>query len=244
MRLQCDDHDLLFGQRPFAGGKGASLYLGDGDPLADPGPSCIRYRRDLVLDANNFVVALCATHDFGAASFPKSLAVDQVDQPDAELAYTIPATLYGRVVWAQVRTFKDDVENETLYRPRRIVLDGSGGDASEILGTARVIEILALDAGGVRVRFVYEPSRDGAQPVQFSLNRTAGPTSPSPGVTPFVANQRQYDLTIAGLQHAGAYTFKLTAEGATTSADLVTGITFTADAAGPPAVSGLSSTEY
>ncbi|OGT59909.1 MAG: hypothetical protein A3E01_10725 [Gammaproteobacteria bacterium RIFCSPHIGHO2_12_FULL_63_22] len=244
MRLICQDHSLLPSQRPFAGGIGASLYLGDGDPLTDPGPVSILYRRNTILDGSDQPVLCGEIHDFGAASYHKSPAVDQVTSPTEEMAYAIPAALYGRVVWAQVRTFKDDVENESLYRPRRIVLDGSGGDAAEILGTARVTELLALDGGGVLVRFIYDAVRDGAQPEQFALSRTAGPTSPLPGVTLFVAGQRRYELTIASLQDAGAYTFTIRGEAAATSKDLVIGITFTADGDGPPAVSGLSAVEY
>lgn len=244
MRILADDHELLPSHRPFAGGIGASLYLGEGDPLADPGPTCIVYRRNRMFDGTDQIVPLAGEYNLGATSFPKSPAVDQVAGPGTELSYAILAALHGRVVWAQVRTCRDDVENETLYRPRRIVLDSSGADASQILGTGRATAVLALDGGGVLVQFLYDAVRDGAQPEQFALSRTAGPTSPSPGVTPFVAGQRRYELTIPSLQDAGAYTFTIRGEAATTSKDLVTGIVCTADGSGPPAVSNLSATEY
>lgn len=245
MRLLCDDHDFIFDQRPFAGGRGASLYIGDGDPLADPGPGCIAYRRNTILDgADSLVPYLDEVLDLGAASVPKTLAVAQVEEPVDELPYTIPAELFDRVVWAQVRTFQDHVENESIYRPRRIVLDGSGDVENRILGSAAVVQKLALDGGGLRVDFVWTSVRDGTQPIQFALVRTAGPTSPSTATVLAVAGQRNYSITITGLQNAGAYTFRLDAEAGLVADTLISGITFSADAAGPPSVSGVTATEY
>lgn len=244
MRIYTPTIPLCLQQRPYAGGLGASLYLGSGDPDADPGPSSILFRRNRILFGGAHLVFLGTDVQLGGASIPKTPAVAQVTSPTAEINYSIPEYLEGKVVWAQIRTFKDDVENESIYRPRRIVLDGDGELDDRILGTAYVTELIALDGGGLTVKFIYSASRDGAQPVQFVLSRTAGPTSPSPATTPFVAGQRQFELTIASLQDAGAYTFTLSAEGDTTSADLVTGIAFTADGSGPPAVSSLTATEY
>lgn len=241
MRIVCEKHLLLLNDHPFADGVGASLYLGDGDPQADPGQSCIVYRKNRLFGGVDF---LLPTFGIGAASVPKTQAVAQVDSPDAELSYAIPSALFGRVVWAQVRTFQDDVENETIYRPRRIVLDGAGALDAQILGAARITELVKRDAGGLLVRFVYESVRDGVQPAQFVLARTAGPTSPNPVVVTAVTGQRNYELEMTGLQNAGAYTFTLRGENSPASADLVTGITFTADAAGPSGASGLAATEY
>lgn len=244
MRIVCEDHTICFAQRPFAGTLGASLYLGDGDPSADPGQTSIVYRRNLILDGVDQLVSCGVTLPLGASSVPKTPAVAQVASPTDELSYAIPAALHGRVVWAQVRTFAGDVENESIYRPRRIVLDGDGDLDDRILGAARVTELVALDGGGVLVRFTYDAARDGAQPTQFALVRTAGPTSPASGTTPFVSGGRRYEISIPSLQHAGSYTFKLRADAASSAADLVTGILFTADGAGPPAVSSLSVEEY
>lgn len=244
MRLLCQDHALLPSQRPYADGRGASLYVGDGAPGDNPREDVILYRRNYIFDGAEQLVALGETVDLGGASFVKTPAVDQVDSPADELSYAIPAALHGRVVWAQVRTFEDDVENETIYRPRRLVLDGDGELDAQILGTARITELVKRDAGGLLVRFVYESSRDGVQPAQFVLARTAGPTTPNPVVLIASGSRRNYEIEVAGLTNAGAYTFKLSAENSPASVDLVTGIAFTADGAGPSGASGLVAAEY
>lgn len=237
MRLICEDVDFVFIDRPYAGSLGVSLYAAAVDPLTDPGPRSIEYRRNRILNsADNLIAGVSGVYALGATSVPKSPRLESVTSPTGEISHTIPAEWEDRTVWVQLRTFAEDYENETIYRPRRLVLDGDGTDATPVLATATVIALEKRDGGGLLVRFAYNQTRDSATPNQFVLTKATGTGSISPGVVAFAAEQRIYEIEVTGLTNAVAYTFTLHAETDAVSTDLVTEIAFTGDSAGPPAV--------
>ncbi|HTN02937.1 MAG TPA: hypothetical protein VL132_13715 [Planctomycetaceae bacterium] len=238
MRILQDDVALVLADRPFAGSLGAALYLGRGAATA------IEYRRCRILDGATSLVPRLEMYPLGEASVPKTPAVDLVKSPTTELQATIPADWLPGDVWANVRTHQADIENETIYHPRRLKADGTGDVVDAVLGTARVLGLDKRDAGGLRLRWVYAASRDGLQPDYFLLRRTAGPTAVASVTTSAIDGGRDYAFELAGLQDGGAYTFAIDAVAGTITTTLLTGIAFTADAAGPPAVSGLVAEEY
>lgn len=238
MRILQDDVALVLADRPFAGGLGAALYLGRGSA------SAIEYRRNRLLDGATSLVPLLSMYPLGAASVPKTPAVDLVKSPTTALEATIPAGWLPGDVWANVRTHQADIENETIYHPRRLNADGSGDVVDAVLGTARVLGLDKRDAGGLRIRWIYAASVDGLQPEYFLCRKTAGPTTVASITTAAIDGGRDYAFELAGLQDGGVYTFAIDAVAGTITTTLLTGIDFTADAAGPPAVSGLVAEEY
>ena len=235
MRVRSKNCRITLGQRPFAGGLGASLYIGT------DGQESIKYRRWKV--AGHYVSPWwCVSTDEidpGAASIPTCAAVGQVKSPTTEIDYAVPAELLGTDVWCQVRTHKSDIENESIYRPRQITIAEDGTNGTLILGTARINTIEKRDAGGVRIRWLWSKSRDGAQPTQFVVSKVSG-SGTIQSVVVAVTTERQYEAILTGLTDGVSYVFKLSAQNGSVENDLVTGIEFVGDAAGPPAVSGLT----
>lgn len=230
------DHPLLLYHRPYQGALGAALYVAAVDPLTDPGPTSIEFRRNRTLDGTDGLIAgIDGVFALGAASVPKSPAVAFVDSPTAEIRYAIPVAWHGKTIWAQVRTHANDRENETLYRPVRLTLDSGGDDDTPVYGTATIIAAEKRDAGGLLVRFAYNASRLGATPTEFTMTKATGTGTITPGSVDYVTDQRIYEIEVSGLTNAVAYTFTLAATHAGGSTDLAT-VAFTGDAAGPPAV--------
>lgn len=234
MRVLCEDVDLVFVQRPYAGGLGAGLYVGYAtDP---PDERVIEYRRQKTLAGVEGLVSIGERYDFGGATFVKTPAVDLVKSPTQQLRWIIPAAAHGQVLWAQVRTHAEDRENETFYRARLVRIDAEGDPADRIGGTLRVLETVRRVGGGLRLRVAYTPGRDGLVPERFVLRCTSGPTSPAPTSTSYVHGRRLYDLIVEGLTHGAAYQFAVDGVAGTTVTPLATAIPFTPDAQGPPAV--------
>jgi len=236
-----DAGERVYANRPFAGARGAALYLGYGDP--DPGPEAIRFRRNRVHD--NAPFCRLAELDPGANE-TKTAAVAFCTSPTAALVYELPADAADTVAWFQVRTHDDDVENTTLWRPRRVVIDADLDADNRILGTAALIAAEKRDGGGVRFRFRYLPVRDGLQPEEFQLVATDGPTSPDPVSISYGGSSGEFNLgggfgreldfeiDVAGLEDEGEYTFEIRAvNGAVEAALIETDVT--ADASGPAA---------
>jgi len=227
-----------FHHRPFDG-LGAALYAAAGDGSIEA--TAIRYRRRLCPDGGLFNVP-GPTIPFGGESFSKaSQAVAIVKSPDTFEGIDVNALGWAdQTVWMQVRTHECDVENEQLAGRRKFVFDSNGDLVAPILGTARLLRSEKRVAGGWRFVFLYLPSPDGGQPDEFALIATAGPTTPDEVVAPYVRGIVETTLEVAGLDDAGAYTFKIVARNDDESADLLTGLDITADASGPPAVTGLT----
>lgn len=244
MRILADDQSLLFVARPFAGGVGASLYAAVVDPDDDPGPTSIEYRRGRTLDGCDSLLAHTrGQFDLGAASVPKTTRIAAVESPTTAFALPIPEAWHDRAVWLQVRTFADDRENETIYRPQRLRIDDSGEIVEEVRGLAVLLATEKRDAGGLLVRFQFTAAASAVEPEQFLLRQTGGPGSVDDGTVPYLTGQRLYEIEVHDLQDGTAYTFALLGLIGTTETPLLDGIAFTADAAGPPAVLDLRAVE-
>jgi hypothetical protein len=226
MRARSQNTRILLGQRPFAGDLGASLYAGT------PAGVDIRYRRNKPVcpGALWWPVSTTETIDPGAASVDKTQRVASVTSPTDSIAYTLPAELLGVNVACQVRTYQDDYENETIYRPVIVGVDGGGDPADAILGTAVVITQEKRDSGGLRVQFAYTASRDGLQPTEFALVKTSGSGTVADVV--ITASGRSNTIIVTGLTDGVTYGFRLEARNGSVTASLAT-LTFTADATGP-----------
>ena len=231
MRIYDPSMNYVYHHRPFAGGLGAALYVGIGSPTA------IRYRRSKILNGCDF---LCwgSEIDFGAAFVQKTMYVETIKSPTAQFSYTIPAAYYGQEIYFQVRTHEGDIENESIYRPQALQTDGSGNGVNEFRGSGRFLRVEKRDGGTLRFRFVYDTVRDGLQPSQFVIIKTAGPGSVD-SVAVTHTGKRTYELDVPNLADATDYTFQLMAENGAITAVLDT-TTATADSAGPPAVSSLT----
>ncbi|QDU03151.1 hypothetical protein V6x_28630 [Gimesia chilikensis] len=234
MRIYCPSMKYVYNHRPFAGGLGAALYVGIGSPQN------IRYRRGLVPDGCDFALWGPAS-DFGGDVVKKTLYVETIKSPTAQFSYTIPAAYYGEEIYFQVRTHEADIENESIYRPQALQTDESGNGVNEIRGRGRFLSVEKRDGGTLRFRFVYDSVRDGLQPSQFVITKTAGPGSVDP-VAVTHSGKRYYELDVPSLADATEYTFQLSAENGPTTA-VLDSLTATADAAGPPAITGLTAEE-
>ena len=211
-----DESAIIYTAAPFAG-QGASLYVSIG--------TTVQYR-DLSLD---FGTSLGTLPDV-----TKTTRVDSVSSPAAGITFAIDPAWLGQTISVDVRTFKDDVENESTDF-QTIVLDGSGDETSTIDGTAELLDTDIRDGGVVRIRFTWTPGLTGLQPSTFTAIRTAGPTSPSNIVYTAGTGRQVIEIETGTLSDASAYTYKIQAASGATTLDVLTGITFTADATGPTA---------
>lgn len=224
--------------RPFAG-QGASLYVGAGSP--DPGTESVVFRR-VRLRAAHWLQGVEST--YGRTSLAKTARVAAVDDPVAAVDYPLPEALANQVVYLQVRTFRDDVENETNLRPARIELDGDLESAETIDGTATLLATEIRTGGIVRIRFAWHAARTGLVPTSFTAIRTAGPTSPANASVPATPFVRLVEIDTPALDDSGPYTYKIRAASGATTKDVLTGIVFTADATGPAAPTAPTSEPY
>jgi len=227
MRARSRNVRVILADRPFQGGLGASLYVGS------PGASDIRYRRGRIMSPNSpFWPISTNLIDPGAASVPKSQRVASTTSPTDELSYTLPIAMRDVTVAVQVRTYWNDYENETIYRPFLTGVDGGGDEDGQILGTVSILPPVKLDGGGMSVSFQYYASPLGEQPLQFALVQTSGPGSLPDAVIP--ANDFNV-VEIDGLTNAATYGWNLEGRNGTTAVVLGT-VTFTADSQGPTGV--------
>jgi len=231
MRIYSPSMNYCFNHRPFAGGLGAALYVGIGSPTA------IRYRRGLVPNGCDFAI-WGPVSDFGGEIVKKTLYVDTIKSPTAQFSYTIPAAYFGEELYFQIRSHEADIENESIYRPQALQTDESGNGVNEIRGSGRILRVEKRDGGTLRIRFIYDSVRDGLQPTQFVITKTAGPGSVDP-VAVTHTGKRYYELDVPSLTDATEYTFQLTAENGSTTA-VLDSVTATADAAGPPEITDLT----
>lgn len=217
-----------FNSRPFAA-SGVSLYVTIGN--------AVRYRDMRMIDGN-WIRGL--VFDVGQTSVPKTARVGFETSPTGEIAVAVDPDWESQTISIDIRTFRDDVENETdNYRIRQLTLDGDGEDTNVILGTATLLDYEQRDGGIVRIRFRWNPSADGVQPDKFTAIRTAGPSSPANAavtVDPGVGLLIEIDTPV--LSDASAYTYKIRASLSAVTADVLTGISITADATGPTAPTG------
>ncbi|MEK9810819.1 MAG: hypothetical protein VW362_10250 [Candidatus Nanopelagicales bacterium] len=171
-----------------------------------------------------------------------SAAVAVVKSPTTQISVALDATYTSVTFWCQIRTHQDSIENETIWRPIRVSVDGSQDDSKSIDGAAIVTATEKLDGGGLRLRFLYLPATTGTQPTSFVLTPTSGPTTPADATITYVTGQLDYSTDITGLTDAGAYTWNLNATDGTVTTTLTT-VSFTADGSGPGAVQNLTAEE-
>jgi hypothetical protein len=235
MRARSHNSRIILADRPFQGDLGASLYVGTPEAID------IRYRRLKVMSPRSrfWPITTTETIDPGAASVPKSQRVAFVTDPTAELTYELPDTLIGVPVACQVRTFWNDYENESIYRPVITGSDDDGDQTGEIYGTANILDPIKLDGGGISVSFQYYPSVLGIQPTGFALVQTSGPGSLPDALTGTDTSSGFSTISIPGLTNATAYGWRLEARNGAAVTDLGN-VAFTADAVGPAGTTTLT----
>ena len=191
---------LVFVQRPFSGSTGVSLYWGYS-------ASGIAFRRSLIFNACDFFFTLDVL--FGAASFKKGLAAALVTSPTTTISASIPSTAWSQQIWVQLREFANDYENETIFRPQQITLDGSGNPVEFLSGTFLLLGVTVGDSGSATINFTWVLSSQSAPVAHFVAARVSGPTSPSPtSIVP--SSARMQALSLSGLS-TGTYVFAVTA---------------------------------
>lgn len=218
----------VFSARPFEGG-GTSLYVNTGD--------AVQYRRLRVAGGGTLLQG--ASFPLGTG-IPKTARVAVASDPADSINWTIPPGLYGEAVQVDLRTFRDDVESDADGYGETVVLDGGGDPILTINATAALLNATLRTGGIVQFRFAYYPAATGVQSDTLSLVRTAGPSSPADVVVsaPTVLGTPEVvyvTITTSPLLDTAPYTFKLVASAGAVTADLLTGLTVTVDASGPPA---------
>lgn len=230
-----------FNDQPFDG-QGASLYATT--------ETSIRYRNIRLVGRGrrrarkHWIKGTSGNHDI-ANAVTKTARVASVAYNTAEISYALPASFASQTAIFDVRHFKDDVENlVSNYRTASVQLDASRDPVTAIHGTATLLSQEKRAGGVVRLRFLYHAALDGVQPTQFVATRTAGPTSPADATVSYSTGQRIVEIDTPALSDASAYTYTIRAENGATTKNVLTGISVTADATGPPApVSGSTSTK-
>jgi len=220
----------------FEGSLGVAMYVG---AAGVDDPKQIEYRRIRTFGSGVGWFVVSGDWAPGTNAFLGDVVVSRVTSPTETITYSLPAAYSGQTFWVQLRTYKDGIEHQTLWRPQRVTVDATPDSSDTIDGTGRITAIQKRDAGGLRVEFEYYAALTGIQPTEFELSRTAGPTSPTAVTVSYVAGTLQYTLDVASLQDAGAYTFALKAKNGSTEKSLGS-ISFTADATGPGAVQQLA----
>lgn len=237
------DNCLVLGHRPFAAGKGASLYLGHGSP--DPGPGSIRYRRPRVIDGNGVQLE--------AFNRLKGKLVATVVDPTASFAGVDLTPYVGQIVYLDVRTHSNqEIENENEhYLPLRIALDGGGASIPQVNGNGRVVSAELRDGAVVRFTFVWRGvfGSTGEVPTDFVLRRISGPTAPAdvvlvPEFGLLVQPEDTFTVDTVALTNGGTYVFHIFARTAAADETGLPGLddgvsldtTVIPDSDGPPAV--------
>lgn len=231
-----------FTDAPFTG-EGVSLYATVG--------STVQYRNLRVLPGgtrrrrrSGWIKGTGGNHDI-ANSVTKTARRASVASPGTQIDWTLPAAFIPGAGTQEavfdVRHYQDDVENESFgFGTQSVPIDSTGEGDTQILGTAELVSVQIREGGDVRIRFVYRPSANGVHPTTFTAIRTAGPTSPADVPITIYEGQTEIEIDIAGLSDASAYTYKIQAANGATTLDVLTGISFTADATGPAAPTSIA----
>lgn len=221
-----------FIHRPFQG-RGASLYVGIGATS-----DAIVYHKCRVMGGQwtkgpgGFTIA---------QGLSKHCFVAQTDENTPQFDYTFPPAWNGERVWIQVRTFWNDTELPVTHGAVAIDVDLGGELDTPINTTGTIIAADKRDGGVYRIRCRIQLAIDGLQPDTLLIRKTAGSGTLADVTTTLRSGVRYYELDTAALTNAGSYTFALIAQNGSAEQQLDT-ITFTADAAGPAAPTGLTLT--
>ena len=221
--MQLQAKRRIYSDRPFQT-EGVSLYLAA--DTTDPGASAIVYR-NLRFDNARSMRAF-RTDKTNRVAFEASPA----ETMDVDLSAYV-----GKDIRLQLRTCLDDVECEVSQGTQLLTLDGSGDDVTGVAGSLVLLETELRAGGDVRIRTRYTPSTAGVQPTSFTASRTAGPTTPANVTVSYSGGDVYLDFDFTGLSSASAYTFKIFATASAVNYDMLTGISVTADNAGPAAPS-------
>jgi len=232
----------VFNDQPFSG-QGVSLYVSI--------ESSVQYRNIRLVGRGrrrarkHWIKGAGGNHDIAAASVLKTARVASVTYDTTECDYDLPASFANQTAIFEVRHYKDNVENlVSNYRTVSVELDANRDPVTAIHGTATLLAQEVRAGGIVRLRILWKPSLDGVQPTQFVATRTAGPTSPADATVSYSAGTKIVEIDTPALSDASAYTYMIRAENGATTKNVLTGITVTADASGPPApISGSTSTK-
>lgn len=221
--------------KPFSG-RGASLYVGVG-PIdgSDPGPDSVVFRKLRMLGVNMVKGSTWSIAD----GIIKSSRLAHVADPTTQFSFATPAAWLGRIVYLQVRTHWDDCETTINPDPVRLDFTDAGALDDVIHGTGEIVSAEKRDGGTYRLKTRYYKATDGTQPLALLIRKSAGPGTLADVALEYSSDLSDYTFTTAALTDATSYTFQLIAQAGSVEL-ILDSITFTADAAGPPAVSGLS----
>lgn len=210
----CSDCEVnvIYTAAPFSG-QGVSLYVTAG--------STVQYREQWAEFGDSLGVVPDIT---------KTTRVASAASPTDTLSL---AGLTDGTYAVNVRTYKDNIENENT--DARIVTISSGSATDTIDGVATLLNTENRDGGIVRIRFTWAPAVSGLQPDLFTAIRTAGPTSPANASYVPEYGYQVIEIDTPALSDASAYTYKIQASSGAFTKDVLTGIVFTADATGPTA---------
>ena len=230
---------VVFGHHPFAAGeRGASLYVGVGpEDGSDPGPDSVKFAVQRAI-GSKWIRG--PEFHFGDG-VSKGCIGAQTTYPTAEIEYEFPAEWHGRVIYCQVRTWWNHCELPHNTSPLRIDFTDAGELDPLIYGTGRILGADKRDGGIYRVRTVYTPSTSGTQPTILLLRKTAGAGTLADVELEYDDTVREYEFDTEALTDDEEYTFAFVAQAGSVEATLDT-ITFTADAAGPPAPTSVTIT--
>lgn len=228
----------------FLGGRGVGVYL---SPLGG-GQADIVYRRHrLYRERSGRSTALGVPVVFSGDYTPAAdellndatLDTDKLvdGETTGEFDFTLPAgyEAEGADFWLDLRTHEAGLENQSLYRPRHIIV-GVGEESAAVLGTAALIRVVKLDGGDARIDFEYLASLSGAQPDSFTLRKLTGTGTIADVSVDFVSGQRDYSGTITGMTSGLTYTFRLFGVVGAEETELIATITVVADGDGPSAL--------
>lgn len=235
MRFFKRDQKVFPLRNRFEGGPGVSLYLG---PAGVDDAEKIVFRKRRFLNGQVWF-PLTTNWNGGQEYFLHDSIVAQVDCPASEITYTLPASYDDVTFWLQLRTFESGLENQSIYRPQRVTVDGDQNGSSTIDGTAIITGVIKLDDGGMRLQWLWLPAVTGIQPTTFVIRQTSGPTVVSDVETTVDTDIVVNEADVSSLQDAGLYGFNLLAVNGATSQTLAS-VTFTADATGPTAAASVS----
>ena len=182
--------------QPFAGGPGAKVYAGLGS--AD----LIRYRPNVIFQPRVMPVNPVFSNDVSLAT---------VTSPTNTINFTAPAAWSGRSdIWIQVRTWGNGWENESIYQPLNVGIDGGGALVQFIAGTYTRQATTYGDAPSAILNFLWNNQANCVQATAFKAVYVSCPTNFGT-VTAAAVSGRAQNLVIPGALAAGTYHYTLTA---------------------------------
>lgn len=221
---------------PFEGDRGAALYA---SPAGDDDPHAIEYRRPRVVMAGlGFVADTFPAPGDGPMGLDAIVVLTKQDDPETltdSLTWPLPAEYLATTFWVNVRSHLGGLELDSIDGPQRISVDADGVQVPTIDGSGVIVLATKRDAGGVLVWAIYTPSPNGAPPV--SLKLTTAEDSGLVATLDYLPPGRDFRFELSGLTDGTTYTLQLIAIDVDGGETILSTQPFTADAAGPPAVS-------